>query len=427
MRRLTLLFALAALLAALAPAAADAAKRHRCLPYGSLKCFMWTGKATFVADGDTIYVDVDGDGSRRSFPVRITGINAMEQTTYTSRASQRRGECHAVEATARLDQLLKGSRYKVRLLAQDPDSRSFHRLRRTVYVRHKGRWIDVARTLLAEGHVLWFENWQEIAWNRDYSILQGRAMQAGQNLWSSGYCGFGPNEGQPIQMLVNWDADGDDALDPDGEWVRIKNLDPVNPLPLGGWWLRDAGQRRYRFPGTATVAPGGYVTVYVGDGDNTDDEFYWRMRKPQFANVSRDARGIGDGAYLFDPQGDVRASFLYPCRENCFDPNAGALALDVTYRGKESVRITNTGAAPIDLEPYRLVTPGYGYSFAPGSVVQPGQTMRVRIYESEDDDSALIRYWTPGKHILDNGGDIVQLRRYDDVLVGCFAWGRRSC
>jgi endonuclease YncB( thermonuclease family) len=427
MRRLTLLFALAALLAALAPAAADAAKRHRCLPYGSLKCFMWTGKATFVADGDTIYVDVDGDGSRRSFPVRITGINAMEQTTYTSRASQRRGECHAVEATARLDQLLKGSRYKVRLLAQDPDSRSFHRLRRTVYVRHKGRWIDVARTLLAEGHVLWFENWQEIAWNRDYSILQGRAMQAGQNLWSSGYCGFGPNEGQPIQMLVNWDADGDDALDPDGEWVRIKNLDPVNPLPLGGWWLRDAGQRRYRFPGTATIAPGGYVTVYVGDGDNTDDEFYWRMRKPQFANVSHDARGIGDGAYLFDPQGDVRASFLYPCRENCFDPNAGALALDVTYRGKESVRITNTGAAPIDLEPYRLVTPGYGYSFAPGSVVQPGQTMRVRIYESEDDDSALIRYWTPGKHILDNGGDIVQLRRYDDVLVGCFAWGRRSC
>ena len=53
--------------------------------------------------------------------------------------------------------------------------------------------------------------------------------------------------------------------------------------------------------------------------------------------------------------------------------------------------------------------------------------MRVRIYESEDDDSALIRYWTPGKHILDNGGDIVQLRRYDDVLAGCFAWGRRSC
>jgi endonuclease YncB( thermonuclease family) len=425
MRRLTLLLALGALLCA--PAAADAAKRHRCLTYGSVTCFMWSGKATFVADGDTIYVNVDGDGSSRSFPVRITGINAMEQTTYTSRASQRRGECHALEATARLDQLLKGGKYNVRLLAQDPGSRSFHRLRRAVYVRSHGRWIDVARTLLSEGHVLWAPNWQETGWNRDYSILQGRAMQAGQNLWSPGYCGLGPNEGQPVQLLVNWDVDGDDALDPDGEWVRIKNLDPVNPLPLGGWWLRDAGQRRYAFPRTATVAPGGYVTLYVGEGDNTDTEFYWRMRKPQFANVTHDARAIGDGAYLFDPQGDLRASFLYPCRENCTDPNAGALALDVTYRGNESVRITNTGPAPIDLEPYRLVTPGYGYSFVPNSVVQPGETMRVRIYESEDDDSALTRYWTPGKHILDNGGDVVQLRRYDDVLASCFAWGSRSC
>jgi endonuclease YncB( thermonuclease family) len=425
MRRLTLLLALGALLCA--PVAADAAKRHRCLPYGSVQCFMWTGKATFVADGDTIYVNIDGDGSRRSFPVRLSGINAMEQTTYTSRASQRRGECHALEATARLEQLLKASKFNVRLLAQDPASRSYHRLRRAVYVRSGGRWIDVARTLLSEGHVLWAPNWSETAWHRDYSILQARAMQAGQNLWNPGYCGLGPNEGQPIQLLVNWDADGDDALNPEGEWVRIKNLDPVNPLPLGGWWLRDAGQRRYRFPSTATVAPGGEQTVYVGEGDDTGTELYWGLRKPQFANVTRDARSVGDGAYLFDPQGDMRASFLYPCRENCADPNAGALALDVTYRGNESVRITNTGPAPIDLEPYRLVTPGYGYSFAPNSVVGPGETMRVRLYESEDDDSALIRYWTPGKHILDDGGDVVQLRRYDDALVSCFAWGSRSC
>jgi endonuclease YncB( thermonuclease family) len=425
MRRLTLLLALGALLAA--PAAADAAKRHRCLPYAGPMCFMWTGKATFVADGDTLYVDIDGDGTRRSFPVRITGINAMEQTTYTSRASQRRGECHAVEATARLDELLKGSKYRVRLLAQDPAHLSYHRLRRAVSVRSNGRWIDVGRALVSEGHALWAGNWEETAWNRDYSILQGRAQRAGVNLWNPGYCGFGPNEGHPIQLLANWDADGNDALDPNGEWVRIKNLDPVNPLPLGGWWLRDAGQRRLKFPSYATVPPGGYVTAYVGIGDDTEDEFYWNLRKPQFANVTRDARAMGDGAYLFDPQGDLRASMVYPCRENCADPNAGALQLDVTYRGRESVRITNTGPAPVDLEPYRIVSPPYNYSFAPNSVVQPGETMRVRIYESEDEDSALTRYWTPGKHILDDGGDIVQLRRYDDVLVGCFAWGRRSC
>ena len=136
---------------------------------------------------------------------------------------------------------------------------------------------------------------------------------------------------------------------------------------------------------------------------------------------------MGDGAYLFDPQGDLRASMVYPCRESCADAATGSLALDVTASGRESVRITNTGAAPIDLEPYRLISPPYGYSFAPGSVVQPGETMRVRIYETDDEDSALTRYWTPGRSILDDRGDIVELRRYDDTLVACAAWGTRSC
>ena len=43
------------------------------------------------------------------------------------------------------------------------------------------------------------------------------------------------------------------------------------------------------------------------------------------------------------------------------------------------MRITNVGAAPVDLEPYRLTSKPYGYSFAPDSVIQPGQVMRVRL------------------------------------------------
>ena len=136
---------------------------------------------------------------------------------------------------------------------------------------------------------------------------------------------------------------------------------------------------------------------------------------------------MGDGAYLFDPQGDLRVSQIYPCREGCADPNAGALRIDPKPRGKEAVRITNTGAAPIDLEPYRLVSKPYGYAFAPGSIVQPGETMTVRLYETDDEDSALIRHWGTSGPILNNGGDVVQLRRFDDVLVACAAWGSRSC
>ena len=426
MRRLIPLLMLA-FAAAVFPAAASA-KSTRCLPRsGSPLCYVWTAKVTFVADGDTVYADIDGDGTRAHKHIRITGLNAMEQTVYTSRASQRRGECHSVEATARLDQLLKAGKYKIRLLAIDPASRSNSRLRRSVQVKVRGRWIDVARTLVNEGHAIWLPNAREYAWNKEYSVLAGRAAVAQRNLWDSDYCGFGPNEGQPVQMLINWDADGNDDLDPNGEWVRIKNADPVNPLPLGGWWLRDSALRRYTFPSWAEIPPGGEVTLYDGIGDDNESEFYWGLRRPAFENVTRDEKSMGDGAYLFDPQGDLRYFSTYPCRESCGDPLRGSVKLTPVYKGREAVQITNVSAAPIDLEPYRLTSKPYGYSFDPGTVIGPGETMRVRLWETFKDDSRLIRYWNTSGPILNNGGDSVQLRRYDDVVMACEAWGTGSC
>ncbi len=426
MRRLIPLL-LALFAAAVLPAAASA-KTTRCLPRGtSPLCYAWTAKVTFVADGDTIYADIDGDGSHAHKHIRITGLNAMEQTTYTSRASQRRGECHSTEATARLDQLLKAGKYKVRLLAIDPASRSGSRLRRSVQVKVKGRWVDVARTLITEGHAIWLPNAREYAWNKEYSVLAGRAARAQLNLWDPDYCGVGPNEGQPLNVWVNWDADGNDDLDPNGEWVRIKNPDPVNALPLGGWWLRDSALRRYKFPSWAEVPPGGEITVYDGIGDDNEEEFYWGLRRPAFENVTRDEKSMGDGVYIFDPQGDLRYSMTYPCREACGDPLRGSVKITPIYKGREAVQITNVTSAPIDLEPYRLTSKPYGYSFAPGSVIGPGETMRVRLWETYKDETRLVRYWTTGGPILNNGGDSVQLRRYDDVVMACEAWGTGSC
>ena len=39
--------------------------------------------------------------------------------------------------------------------------------------------LDATRTMLGEGHAIWLPNHREHAWNRDYSILQGRAKAAG--------------------------------------------------------------------------------------------------------------------------------------------------------------------------------------------------------------------------------------------------------
>ena len=424
-RLIVSLLALAAA-AAVLPAVASARTGSCLLRPGSPACYVWTGTVTFVADGDTVYVDVDGDGTHARRSVRISGLQAMEQTVYASRASQRRGECHAVEATARLDQLLKAGRYKVRLLAQDPASRSGSRLRRSVAVKIRGRWRDVGRTLIAEGHALWLPNRREHAWNRDYSVLAARAALAQRNLWSPSYCGAAYSEGAPVQLRVNWDADGDDNLDPNGEWIRVTNPDPVNALPLAGWWVRDSGLRRFVFPDWVSVPPGGEIKLRPGYGDDSETDIHWGLRTSIFENVTRDETAMGDGGYLFDPEGDLRASMTYPCREACTDPNTGALELSASPRGRESVRISNVGAAPVDLEPYRLTSRPYGYSFAAGSVVAPGETMRVRL-ESSGDDGPLLRSWPTDGPILNNGGDSVQLRRYDDLVIACTAWGSGSC
>ncbi|HLL76425.1 MAG TPA: lamin tail domain-containing protein, partial [Pyrinomonadaceae bacterium] len=122
-----------------------------------------------------------------------------------------------------------------------------------------------------------------------------------------------------------------------------------------------------------------------------------------------------------------RLSSTYPCRENCTDPNLGVIALSAQYRGRESVDLANTGGLPVDLEQYRLTSAPWGYSFSPNSVLQPGETMRIRLWESvEEDEEHLIRHWPVGP-ILNNAGDSLQLRRYDDVVIACTAWGTRSC
>jgi micrococcal nuclease len=101
-----------------------------------------------------------------------------------------------------------------------------------------------------------------------------------------------------------------------GEWIRIENADPVHGVSLGGWWVRDSALRRFTFPGWAHVGPGEAVTVDVGAGVNAGTEFHWGLSAPAFENTDA-APGIGDGAYLFDPDGDLRAWMTYPCRISC--------------------------------------------------------------------------------------------------------------
>lgn len=299
-----------AVVAALAAAAPADARTGQCLPgQDGPRCEVWKGKVTFVADGDTLDVDVHGDGMSRAARVRVTGVNAMEQSVYSRTASKRRGDCHALEATARVERLVRKARGRVRLAALDPASRSKHRLRRAVSVRIGGRWVDIGATLLREGHALWLPNKREWAWNSEYRVLAAGAAAKGRRLWDPTACGADPRGS--VDLSVNWDAPGRDDRNVNGEWVRIHNRDLLRTLSLEGWRLRDS-RLGYRFKPGTVVPPGGWVRVRVGRGTDFATELFWGLGKPIFDNATHDARAMGDGAYLFDPRGALRAWEQYP-------------------------------------------------------------------------------------------------------------------
>jgi endonuclease YncB( thermonuclease family) len=413
MRRAVLLAVAAALLAALAAAPAHARYRAPCLGpgKGGPKCYFWNAKVLTVKDGDTLSVDIDG-GGRHEERVRTTAIQAMEQSVYSKHPSRRRGECHALEATARFEQLLKASHRRVKLSAQNPKSKSLGRIRRTVWVRYKGHWTSVGAILIREGHALWLPLGDtEWAWNESYDEIGQEARQQGKNLWNPAYCGSGPQQDVPLRMWINWDPMGVDEQEPGAEWVKIQNLSGTETLQLGGWWFRSADYPRLHIPKGTTLGPGDILTIYTNHGRNTNSSLYWNYDRPQWGNPV-DKTHEGDAGYLFDPQGDVRLAAQYPCLVACADPLDGAIRLHAEPSGSEYTDVTNVSGSAINLFTYDIRAQGYVHFFGENAELQPGETLRVDVN---------------GGPFFPNPGGSVTFENWQGRQIACDAWGSGHC
>ena len=412
-----------AILAALAAAAPAQARTGPCADPGGPTCRQWTAKVIAVNDGDTI--DVRIAGTRRVERVRLTAVQAMELTHYNRK--RRRGQCHAVAATLRLERLLRRAGNRVRLSALRASSRvSQGRLLRAVAVRSGGRWRDVGEVLIREGHALWLPNGQEPAWNARYNRAQQEAARRGANLWNPTRCGSGPQQDVPIEVWVRADPVGIDTTNVAGEWVRVRNHG-TERLALGRWWVRDSMLRRFTFPRGTAVPAGGEATVHVGAGADAPGVFHWGLGVPIFENAQRDGRDLGDGAYLFDPQGDLRGAMLYPCVVACTDPRQGALALEAWPRGAEELRVTNVSERTIDLYGLQLALGGSSYAFGRESTLAPGTTMVVEVGGDPGDDTASRRHWGVDRPMLVDGGGSIRLSTFSGVVLACDAWGDAVC
>jgi endonuclease YncB( thermonuclease family) len=426
-----------AVVATLALASTASARTAPCLGgFAGSKCLVWNARVVAVDDGDTITARVAGAGVQK---LRLNGVQAMELWNY--KPNHRAGYCHALEARNLLNRLIAGSHRRVRLYAQHKNSRSVgegrSRFRRTIGVKSHGRWIDAGAEVIKRGLGLWLPNGDEWAWNGPYSKFAQQAQRRGKNLWNPKACGAGPSQSSPLRMKLKWDAANNDAKNQNGEWVRITNLGR-RKVSLRGWWLRDSylrgklhGRKKgrgFQFPKNASIAPNRSVTIYAGKGGQSKTKFHWGLGDSPFENATGDRKRIGDGAYLFDPRGNVRAYRQYPCRSGgCSDALAGKVGVTANARGVEFVTIRNTSSQAISLWEYEIESVPWFYEFDRSTVLQPRDVLILNIGRTGIRRGTIVRNWGFDTGLLGDGKDVVTLRNPQGAPVACDAWGGLHC
>ncbi len=264
--------------------------------------------------------------------------------------------------------------------------------------------------------------------NIEYLTLAQQVAKNGKGIWDPDSCGSGPDQNVSLKLIVHWDADSNDATNINDEWVSIQNTDPTQSINLSKWWVRDSSLSFYVLPAHTTLSPGQRVNIRVGKGTNTTVNKYWGLSEPTFDNG-------GDGAYLFDPDGDLREWMMYPCLTYCTDPEIGNLSItkvsydpagsDADHVNGEYVKIKNVSDHDILMRPYIVRSWPYTYAFGPKTWIDAGDTLTLKVGKGSDSGST--RYWGKKAPIFNNSGDVVEIVTYDDIRLTCKAYGNKSC
>ena len=391
------------------------------------------GTVTAISDGDTIYVDIAGDGRAVGVPIRNADLQATEM-----HGAGGRPECGA-QAARNLMARLTPVGSKVRLASwynttSGTDPKGATRLLRYVdaYNPSTRKYdIDVQRRVLDAGLGVWGTS-TENARVTGYHAATARAMTRRVGLFNPTLCGTGP--AASVVSWIHYDADNEATME-NSEYIRLQNTSSRD-LPIAGWHLRDAthtmykGGTYYRFPAGSVIRAKGVVTVFPGRG--TDDPAHGRFflqytRKPVYPNVTNSAAGYpGHTTYLQDPRYNIRSWADYPCLSGCRAPAVRIGA--VQYRGPDEyvdVRTDPGVTTAVNLSGVEVTNDGWSKEIKPGTVLRPGQTLRVYGIR-HGIDAGLAMYWNRrfAGGMFEDTGDTVQLRTAGSEVFSTFRWGR---
>ena len=214
-----------------------------------------------VFDGDSLLVAIDGEEAE----IRLLGINAPEGT-----------ECHGDKARSTLTQLLNGG--VVTLVADDEDTDQVGRLLRYVFVDA----LNANLALLANGDAIALQG--DHSAEADFVAISDAAAAARLGLWAADACGSTPPPTDIAIVDYEYNPDGRDEADKNGEWIAVANTGS-DTVDMSRWILRDEStQHRFVFPDGFSLGPSQEVLVHTGCGDDDSSHLYWCAGDPVWSN-----------------------------------------------------------------------------------------------------------------------------------------------
>jgi hypothetical protein len=231
-----------------------------------------------VSDGDTVVVMTEGPDE---LTVRLAAVNAPD-----------RGECHADESLALLEDIVGGGEVEMVRTGTDQFGRTL------AHLYAGGSHVNLE--LVALGMAL------VVTPDPDDGLAGGligaeeQAFSSGLGLWGPDSCG---RKTEIPELVIEAALSRVDPPGPDDERLAEELVVIVNPgsvgVDLSGWLLRDESARhRFTFPVGTSLGPGDRLTV------SSDDEGWSPGDGPVWNNG-------GDVALLLDPVGTVVARWRY--------------------------------------------------------------------------------------------------------------------
>lgn len=378
------------------------------------------GKVVRVVDGDTVMVDIWGDGKTTPVAIRNAGIQTVEHD-----------QCHFAQATAAMTKAALGK--KVHLTAANAGTTSLGRPVRFVDVVNTSSTSDPQLALIKSGMGLWLVIPPEYGRAKTYHVAMEQAAAAKVGMWDNDYCGSGPSQSAKIAVRVQYDGNEPESGNPNSEFVDLQNMGTTT-VNLGGWWVRTAAQDSFTIPSNVTLKPGAHVYLHVGKGRNTATNLYWGWTSLRFPNLTSTSQ-VGSGAYLFDPDGDLRAHQTYPCVVSCTNPVLGKVTIRAMYDppgderanpNTEYVEVTSTSSSPVDLSNLVVQVGGSTRIMGHGTVLKTkGSKMILRV--GKGTSGYTTKYWGKTTSMMVNAGGTATLRTSDAITIACTSWGTGRC